>query len=130
MNKSPNSICEVYQLLIEMICELLTRIFEKPTDDAFTLNNIGYVAELEGDQETAQFFYDRSRQSNGASATVGVATRQTAEGRKLVAVAADNDGLVGSKVTAERDALRRQQQGPVVLRRRDNSVVNDSIEPQ
>jgi Flp pilus assembly protein TadD len=99
-------------------------------DDAFTLNNIGYVAELEGDQETAQFFYDRSRQSKGASATVGVATRQTAEGRKLVAVAADNDGLVGSKVTAERDALRRQQPGPVLLRRRDNSVVDDAIQPQ
>lgn len=99
-------------------------------DDAFTLNNIGYVAELEGDQETAQFFYDRSRQSNGASATVGVATRQTAEGRKLFAVAEDNNGLVGTKVTAEREALRRQQQGPVLLRRRDNSVVEDSIQPE
>ena len=99
-------------------------------DDAFTLNNIGYVAELEGDQETAQFFYDRARESHGASATVGVATRQTAEGRKLFAVAADNDGLVGSKVTAERDALRRQQQGQVFLRRRDNSVVDDSIQQQ
>jgi len=99
-------------------------------DDAFTLNNIGYVAELEGDQETAQFFYDRARQSNGASATVGVATRQTAEGRKLFAVAGDNDGLVGAKVTAERDAMRRQEQGPVLLRRRDNSVVDDSIQPQ
>src|SRR5579872_4792670 len=32
-------------------------------DNAFTLNNIGYVSELEGDQETAQFFYDRARQS-------------------------------------------------------------------
>ncbi|HTS04053.1 MAG TPA: hypothetical protein VMP68_00605 [Candidatus Eisenbacteria bacterium] len=99
-------------------------------EDAFTLNNIGYVAELEGDQETAQFFYDRSRQSNGASAIVGVATRQTAEGRKLFAVAEDNDGLVGSKVTAEREALRTQQQGPVLLRRRDNSVVEDSVQPQ
>lgn len=99
-------------------------------EDAFTLNNIGYVAELEGDQETAQFFYDRSRQSNGASAIVGVATRQTAEGRKLFAVAEDNDGLVGSKVTAEREVLRRQQQGPVLLRRRDNSVVEDSIQSQ
>ncbi len=99
-------------------------------NDAFTLNNIGYVSELEGDQETAQFFYDRARASNGASATVGVATRQTAEGRKLFAVATDNDGLVGAKVTAERDALRREQQGPVLLHRRDNSVVDDSIQQQ
>ena len=95
------------------------------SNDAFTLNNIGYVAELEGDRETAQFFYDRARQSQGASATVGVATRQTAEGRKLFAVAADNDGLVATKVSQERDALRRENQGPVLLRRRDNSVVEE-----
>ena len=98
-------------------------------NNAFTLNNIGYVAELGGDQETAQFFYDHARQSGGASATVGVATRQTAEGRKLFAVAADNDGLVGAKVTQERDALRRQSE-PVLLRRRDNSVVNELDPPQ
>lgn len=98
-------------------------------NDAFTLNNIGYVAELEGDRETAQFFYDHARESQGASATVGVATRQTAEGRKLFAVAADNDGLVTTKVSQERDALRRQNQGPVLLRRRDNSVVDESVQP-
>ena len=98
-------------------------------NDAFTLNNIGYVAELEGDRETAQFFYDHARQSQGASATVGVATRQTAEGRKLFAVAADNDGLVATKVSQEQNALRRQDQGPVLLRRRDNSVVEESAQP-
>jgi Flp pilus assembly protein TadD len=94
-------------------------------NDAFTLNNIGYVAELEGDQETAQFFYDHARQSPEASATVGVATRQTAEGRKLVAVAGDNDGLVSAKVSQERDTLRQRNQEPVVLRRRDNSIVDE-----
>jgi Flp pilus assembly protein TadD len=98
-------------------------------NDAFTLNNIGYVAELEGDRETAQFFYDHARQSQGASVTVGVATRQTAEGRKLFAVAADNDGLVATKVSQERDALRRQNQEPVLLRRRDNSVVEEPAQP-
>jgi Flp pilus assembly protein TadD len=98
-------------------------------NDAFTLNNIGYVAELEGDRETAQFFYDHARQSQGASATVGVATRQTAEGRKLFAVAADNDGLVATKVSQEQNVLRRQNQGPVLLRRRDNSVVEESAQP-
>ncbi len=94
--------------------------------NAFTLNNIGYVAELEGDRETAEFFYQQARQAGGASATVGVATRRTAEGRKLFAVAEDNDTRVEAKVTQERDALRRQQ-GPVALRRRDNSIVEDSI---
>jgi len=98
-------------------------------NNAFALNNIGYVAELEGDQETAQFFYERARQAPGASAAVGVATRQTAEGRKLFAVAEDSNSHVEAKVRQERDALRRQQEA-VVLRRRDNSVVNESSPPE
>jgi Flp pilus assembly protein TadD len=97
-------------------------------NDAFTLNNIGYTAEMAGDRETAQFFYDHAREAGGASATVGVATRRTEEGKKLFAVAADSDTKVGSKVAQERDALRRQH-APVVLRRRDNSIVNESEQP-
>jgi len=93
--------------------------------NAFTLNNIGFVSELEGDQETAQFFYGQARHAEGASAVVGVATRQTAEGQKLLAVAEDSDSRVDAKVGQERDALRRQQ-GDVVLRRRDNSIVDES----
>ena len=93
--------------------------------NAFTLNNIGYVAEIEGDRETAQFFYDRAREAGGASATVGVATRRTAEGMKLFAVAADSNTKVEAKVTQEREALRRLHEPPVLLRR-DNSVVDDS----
>ena len=50
--------------------------------NAFALNNIGYVAEVEGDRETAQFFYDRARQAGGANVTVGVATRRDEEGKK------------------------------------------------
>jgi Flp pilus assembly protein TadD len=94
-------------------------------NNAFTLNNIGYVSELEGDRETAQFFYERARQAGGANATVGVATRRTEEGRKLFAVAADNNQEVEAKVTQDRNTLRRQHE-PVVLRRRDNSIVDES----
>ena len=97
-------------------------------NDAFTLNNIGYVSEMEGDRETAQFFYERSRQAGGASATVGVATRRTEEGRKLFAVAMDSNSRVDAKVTQERNAIRRQHE-PVVLRRRDNSIVDESAQP-
>jgi Flp pilus assembly protein TadD len=94
--------------------------------NAFTLNNIGYVAELEGDRETAEFFYEQARQAGGANITVGVATSRVAEGRKLFAVAEDNNAQVQTKVAQERDTLRRQE-GPVALRRRDNSIVEDSV---
>jgi Flp pilus assembly protein TadD len=96
-------------------------------NDAFTLNNIGYVAELEGDRETAEFFYAHARQATAASATVGVATRRTAEGQKLFTVAADSTSRVEAKVAQDRAALQRQNE-PVALRRRDNSIVNDSIQ--
>ena len=96
--------------------------------NAFALNNIGYVAELEGDRETAQFFYDRAQRAMGSSSVVGVATRSTAEGKKLVAVAEDNNSVVESKVSAQRELLRRQNE-PVTLRRRDNSVVDEPAQP-
>src|SRR5579863_5308084 len=97
-------------------------------NDAFTLNNIGYVAELEGDQETAEFYYQHARQSAGASATVGVATRKTAEGRQLFSVAQDSTSHVQDKVAQERQTWQRQG-GPVALRRRDNSIVEESSQP-
>lgn len=97
-------------------------------NNAFTLNNIGYVAELEGDQETAQFFYERARQSMGANAVVGVASRRTAEGKKLFAVADDNTSRVDTRVAQERQALQRQNE-PVALRRRDNSIVEEPSQP-
>jgi len=96
-------------------------------NDAFTLNNIGYVAELEGDRETAEFFYEHARQAIEASVTVGVATRRTAEGQKLFTVADDSTSRVEAKVAQDRAALQRQNE-PVALRRRDNSIVNDSIQ--
>jgi Flp pilus assembly protein TadD len=96
-------------------------------NDAFTLNNIGFVAELEGDRETAEFFYEHARLAIAASATVGVATRRTAEGQKLFTVAADSTSRVEAKVAQDRAALQRQNE-PVALRRRDNSIVNDSIQ--
>ena len=97
-------------------------------NNAFTLNNIGYVAELEGDMETAEFYYEHARQSTGASATVGVATRKTAEGQKLFSVAEDSTSHVQDKVAQERQSLQRQG-GPVVLRRRDNSIVEEPTQP-
>lgn len=97
-------------------------------NNAFTMNNIGYVAEMEGDQETAEFFYERARQGMNANATVGVATRLTAQGQKLFAVAGDNTSRIEDKAAQERAVLQRQHE-PVVLRRRDNSIVNEPSQP-
>jgi len=97
-------------------------------NNAFTLNNIAYVAELDGDRETAEFFYQRAQVAGGANLTVGVATRRTEEGKKLFSVAAANNSLVETKVGQDRAALQQSHE-PVALRRRDNSVVEEPKQP-
>jgi Flp pilus assembly protein TadD len=96
-------------------------------NNAFARNNIGYVAEMNGDRETAQFFYDSAR-AESANMNVGVATRRSAEGEKLFQVAADSDVKVESALTAQQEA-RRRQHAPVVLMRRDNSIVEEPSSP-
>jgi Flp pilus assembly protein TadD len=93
-------------------------------NNAFALNNIGYVAEVEGDRETAEFFYNSARNAGGANQIVGLATRRSAEGQKLAQVAVDNSAKVDTKVTQEREERRRQRE-PIQLRRRDNSIVEE-----
>jgi len=95
---------------------------------AFSLNNVGFVAEMDGDLETAQFFYARARTAEGANARVGFASRRSAEGKNLSAVAGDSDQKVDSKLVAEnRD--RRRQRGPIELKHRDNTPVVESPAP-
>lgn len=102
--------------------------FRLDSNNAFALNNVGYLYELQGDRETAQFYYDRARKSDGANVAVGLATRRSAEGLRLFQVAGDNNGQVENKLTVEREA-RRREGGPVVLRRRDDSIVEEPHSP-
>ncbi len=92
--------------------------------NAFALNNIGYVSELEGDRETAEFFYNSAQKADGAKEKVVLATRRAAEGRKLLEVAEDSDAKVDTKL-GEEHAARRREGEPVLLLRRDNSVVQE-----
>lgn len=93
-------------------------------NNAFALNNIGYVSEMNGDRETAEFFYGKAQTMPGANLKVGLATRTTAEGSKLVQVASESDSSVESKV-AQQQAARRARHEPVELLRRDNTPVQE-----
>ena len=53
-------------------------------NNAFTLNNIGYVSELEGDQETAQFYYEHARQSMDANRRRGSSQPAYCRGKEAV----------------------------------------------
>ena len=94
----------------------------------FVLNNRGYLAEMDGDTESAGDFYEKARRSPQANAQVGYATRQTAEGQKLFQIAEDNDQKMETKM-AEAQEIRRRQTGPVVLKRRDNTPVTHPEQP-
>lgn len=74
---------------------------------AFTLNNLGYVAEKSGDIETAQFYYAKAKRAGDADARIGLASRSSAEGEHLLAVADDSD----HKVTGELDAFSASRRG-------------------
>ncbi len=91
-------------------------------ESAFTLNNVGYVSERDGDPETAQAFYARAQQADDAKARVGLSTVTDAQGKQLVALATDSDQKIDGKLDQLREA-RRRQAAPSVLRRRDNTPV-------
>jgi Flp pilus assembly protein TadD len=108
--------------------DFIEQAFKLAPTDAFTLNNMGYLAEMDGDRETADFYYERAREANQKNARVMVATRKEVEGKKIGDVADTTDQLVQSQMEAAREA-RERQGGPVVLRRRDNTVVVDPAKP-
>ena len=102
--------------------------------NAFTINNIGYIAELNGDRETADMYYASARTAMEANERVTFATRSGTEGRKLGSLAETNEEDVESKLKAIQDAKRRSRT-PVYLKRRDQSGAvesapeSDSIQP-
>lgn len=97
-------------------------------NNAFSLNNQGYLAEMNGDLESAEDFYRQARDAGGANDRVGIATRPGAEGMKLAAVADESEGQVSSSIEVVSEAKRRNPR-PIQLKRRDGSPVNSTPPP-
>ncbi|HZD95700.1 MAG TPA: hypothetical protein VE133_15660, partial [Candidatus Sulfotelmatobacter sp.] len=95
-------------------------------NNSFTINNMGYLAELEGDKETAQSYYDQARRAKRSSAKIMVSTRPEVEGRAVGQVAEQSTALVESSFVAQAEAKRRTGTAPA-LRTRDNKIV---VEPK
>ncbi|MGD0096579.1 MAG: tetratricopeptide repeat protein [Terracidiphilus sp.] len=84
-----------------------------PTN-AFSLNNRGYVAERDGDLESAQFFYQKARQAYGANFPVGLATSLSAKGEELSRVAAQS-GIHVDSALGVYSRERRGKSGAIEL---------------
>jgi Flp pilus assembly protein TadD len=90
--------------------------------NSFTINNMGFLAELDGDKETAQTYYRQAQSAERARAKVGVATRAEAEGQPMRQVAEQSTALISSSLEAQGDA-KRQSGAPLTLKTRDNKAV-------
>lgn len=96
------------------------RAYSLDPDSAFSLNNRGYVAEMDGDLESAQFFYEKAWTADDAQARVGMATNRYAEGKRLITVATDSDSKVDQALVVYHQE-RREQTGPVELTPRNGA---------
>jgi tetratricopeptide (TPR) repeat protein len=92
---------------------------------AFSLNNRGYVAEMDGDLETAQFFYDKARKAHDSDSQVGLATQREAEGKKLLAVATGSGHQVESQLDIYSEQ-RHRETGPIELTPRGSTPDGNS----
>jgi Flp pilus assembly protein TadD len=90
--------------------------------NAFALNNMGYVAEMDGDQETADEFYTAAKTAEGSRERVALASRSVMRGQPLGQVAQSNDEGAQANLEARRE-IRQRQSGPIQLRTRDNKPV-------
>jgi Flp pilus assembly protein TadD len=91
------------------------------SSSAFSLNNRGYVAEMEGDLESADYFYSKARRAPDSGARVGMATRQQAEGQRLAGVASDSGQLVDTELE-KYSQERRRETAPIELTPRANQA--------
>jgi Flp pilus assembly protein TadD len=98
--------------------------YQRDAQNAFTLNNLGYLAELAGDRESAEMYYEAARSGRDANARVSYATRRDAEGRKLDNLADGNQSDVESTLKAIQEMKRREHQ-PIELKRRDGTSVSN-----
>ncbi len=92
---------------------------------AFALNNIGFLAEMDGDLETAHDLYAQAQEAQGSDARVGLATSHAAEGMKLSTVA-DQSGQQVDAIIEEKHEARQHQDIKVQLKTRNNQKKPDA----
>jgi len=94
--------------------------YQRDAQNAFTLNNLGYISELQGDWESAESYYEASRSGRDANARVSYSTRKEAEGEKIDSLANNNQSSVETTLKAMQ-AVRRRGNQPVELIPRENA---------
>jgi len=107
--------------------EFFLQAYQKDAQNAFTLNNLGYIAEIAGDRESAEMYYEAARSGRDANARVSYATRRDAEGRKIDNLADDNQSDVEATLRAIQEQKRRAKR-PIELKRRDAASASSELD--
>jgi Flp pilus assembly protein TadD len=106
--------------------ESFEQAYKLDPNNSFAINNMGYLAELQGDKETAQSFYEQAQRAQRARQKVMVSTRPELEGQSVAQVAEQSSTLVETGFAARAEA-KRQSGGAPALKTRDNRTV---VEPK
>jgi Flp pilus assembly protein TadD len=105
-----------------------TEAYKLNPEDAFALNNMGYVAELNGDRESANFYYAKAKEADNHERHVTLASRAEDEGKKLVEVADKNDNKTEASIQVQQELHRRSGKAPVLVERSTGRPVNAAPE--
>lgn len=98
--------------------------------NAFCLNNMGYIAETQGDRESADFYYEKAREARNSGDRVTLSSRKQLEGERLASVASQNEQVVQTALDSQLAAIRASGARPVPLRTRsDNAFVREPAAP-
>lgn len=108
--------------------EAFENAYKLDPKNAFTINNMGYLAEIAGDRETAQTYYEQAQTARRSNAKVASSTRPEVEGQPMKQVAVQSTALVESSLESVAEAKRRTGAAPV-LRTRDNRIIVDKPQP-
>lgn len=106
--------------------QFFMQAYQRDAQNAFTLNNLGYIAEVDGDWESAQSLYEAARSGRDANERVNYSTRRDDEGQKVDNLADQNQVSVESSLKAMQQQ-RRRANNPVELIPRN--VPSESSEP-
>ncbi|HKW19108.1 MAG TPA: tetratricopeptide repeat protein [Terriglobales bacterium] len=103
--------------------ELFRQAYKLDPQSAFARNNMGYVSEAFGDEETANEFYQSAQRGDQAGTPVSLASHHEMVGEAAGEVAGSNSQASEADLQAEA-ASKRRHNAPIVLRRRDNTPVS------
>lgn len=103
--------------------------YQRDMQNAFTLNNLGYIAEIDGDWESAQSLYEAARSGRDANERVSYSTRRDEEGQKVDNLAVQNQVDVESTLKAMQQARRRANNAVDLIRRDATPQGNEPATP-